>query len=172
MSKYVPKVLKIAIQGDDVLNHETVDIRDFGDDLKCLVDDMFVTMYHAHGIGLAGPQVNESLSLCVIDVTDCVDGDTCTFDGETRSVKSCGKIALINPNIVKFSKKTVLFDEGCLSVPNFHGVVERPDEIVVRFCDTDGNSHKISCGGIFARCMQHEIDHLHGILFTSKVVKK
>ena len=129
-------------------------------------------MYHANGIGLAAPQINKSIQMCVIDVSPCIEkNEQCKLDNMLTTVLSISPLTIINPIITKRSTKTIIMDEGCLSVPNKHGKVRRPQNVTVTFYDIQGNAHKLQADGILSRCLQHEIDHLHGILYIDKIKK-
>jgi peptide deformylase len=139
-------VLDIRVLGDPVLREETTPVGQITDELRTLAKNMFDTMYLAKGIGLAAPQVGRSERLAVIDVDDKV-------------------FVLINPEIVDADTKTAKAEEGCLSIPDVYGDVERPVRVRVRALDLDGKSFEIEADELLARCLQHEIDHLHGKLF-------
>ncbi len=122
------------------------------DDLRSLGDDMLATMYDAPGIGLAAPQVNVPERLIVLD---CVK-----VEGETPR-----PLIMFNPEIIASSEETSVFEEGCLSIPDHFADVTRPAEVQVRWVDRDGREHNEEMGGLWATCVQHEIDHLDGKLF-------
>lgn len=123
-------------------------------ELRRLMDDMTETMYAADGIGLAAPQVGVSLRILVVDVWQR-DGD-----GGKRPMH------LVNPEIVWSSPELNTYAEGCLSVPEQYADVERPARVRVRYVDYQGNSQEIEADGLLATCLQHEMDHLNGILFV------
>jgi len=127
-------------------------VRDVSDALRKLSQDMFETMYDAPGIGLAAPQVGVMDRLIVLD---CVKDE-----GATPR-----PIAMLNPEITAFSDQTSVYEEGCLSIPDQFADVTRPAEVEVRWMDLDGVEHKEGFGGLWATCVQHEIDHLDGKLF-------
>lgn len=128
-----------------------------------LLDDMIETMYAAKGIGLAAPQVGVNERLIVVDVTP-------REEGETRKPSSPEIIELINPEIVS-SQGEVVGDEACLSVPGFSSEVRRKEKVVVRGLDRHGNPVELEGEGLLARVLQHEIDHLDGILFFDRLSK-
>lgn len=140
-------VLDIRVLGDPVLRQETRPVAAVTDELRRLIDDMFATMHAAKGIGLAAPQVGRLERVTVVDV-----------EGGTRP------IVLVNPEIVSASG-TAKAEEGCLSIPDIFGDVERPAEVVVRALDREGKPFEMQATELLARCFQHEIDHLHGRLF-------
>ena len=141
-------VLEIRVLGDPLLRQETKIVGSVTDELRKLIDDMFDTMHAARGIGLAAPQVGRLERVAVVDV-----------EGGRQP------LALINPEIVSASPATDKAEEGCLSIPDVFGDVERPSGVVVRALDRDGKPFEISADGLLARCIQHENDHLHGKLF-------
>lgn len=119
-----------------------------------LFEAMITEMYEDDGIGLAAPQIGKSIKLCVI-------GKSAVPEGED--------FILINPKITYFSKKTSVAEEGCLSLPGIEGDVERPVKIRLKGLDKNGNKINIKAKGLFARVLQHEIDHLEGILFIDRI---
>jgi peptide deformylase len=138
-------ILPIHVLGSPILRATTTPVTEFNADLRALVDDMFETMYAAQGIGLAAPQVGRNERLAVVDVA-----------GQ--------KYALINPEIVE-EEGNERGEEGCLSIPEVYGEVERAKRVVVRAQDVDGKSYEVEANALLARCFQHEIDHLFGKLF-------
>jgi peptide deformylase len=148
-------LLKIEVLGSDVLRRRADEMEpDPG--LDRLIADMFETMYDAKGIGLAAPQVGISKRLVVIDVND-------------EGGKALGPVALLNPRIVESGTETDKGEEGCLSIPGVTGVVERPWRVVVEGIDPRGNPVRIEAEDMLARCLQHEIDHLDGVLFIDRM---
>ena len=141
-------ILDIRVLGDPVLRQETRPVAAVTDEHRRLIDDMFETMHRAQGIGLAAPQVGRTERIAVVDV-----------EGGKQP------LALINPQVVSSSAGTEKSEEGCLSIPDVFGDVERPASVVVRALDRDGRAIEISASGLLARCLQHEIDHLDGKLF-------
>jgi peptide deformylase len=139
------KLLEVRVLGDPMLRRDTTPVHSITDELRTLVADMFTTMYAAEGIGLAAPQVGRLERVCVVDVEGA-------------------KYALVNPEIVAHSG-SARAEEGCLSIPEIYGEVERPERITVRARDLEGNPIELEANQLLARCIQHEIDHLHGKLF-------
>ncbi|MFN8666583.1 MAG: peptide deformylase [Gemmatimonadaceae bacterium] len=138
-------LLPIQVLGASILRVETTPVAEITDELQLLIDDMFETMHAAQGIGLAAPQVGRSERLAVIEI-----------EGE--------KFVLINPEIVE-EEGSDKAEEGCLSIPEIYGEVERSTKVVVHAMDRDGQHYEIAADGLLARCLQHEIDHLHGKMF-------
>lgn len=148
-------VREILFLGDPVLRREADEVTEFDEDLRALVQDMFATMYHAEGIGLAAPQIGVSSRVIVVDLR--------------REDEDDEPIALVNPRLVWASEETAKQPEGCLSIPTLEEVVERPAQVRVEAVDPDGEPLTIEAGELLARALQHEIDHLDGILFLDRV---
>ena len=146
-------LLPIRILGDPVLRLRAEPVAAVDDEVRSLIDDMFATMYHADGVGLAAPQVGVSRRVLVIDTHE----------------EGGAPIALINPEIVETSPETERGEEGCLSIPGLRDVVERAANVVVHGLDADGNSVRVEGSTLLARALQHEIDHLDGLLFIDRV---
>lgn len=151
-------ILPVYTYNHPVLKQKTAAINEMSDELNALINNMFETMYHANGIGLAGNQVGKGLAVTVIDIADSEDEDTIN-----------GPLVLINPVIEAFSDDEEEFEEGCLSLPDFRDMVVRPIEIQVRFLDREMKEQRHQVGGLLARVMQHEIDHLNGIYFYERL---
>ena len=145
-------------------------VETFDDGLKRLVADMFETMYNAHGIGLAAIQVGEPLRLLVIDLQPedpDAEPEPCDHDGHHHHHQPTKKEPriFVNPEILDPSADTAIYQEGCLSVPEIYADVDRPATCTVRYQDLDGKAHEEHLEGLLATCLQHEMDHLEGILF-------
>jgi len=149
---------------------EPVAENEFDDELKTLVEDMFETMYAAPGIGLAAIQVGVPKRVLVIDLQP-EDPDAepveCEHDGTKHTHPATKKEprVFINPVILDPAEELSTYNEGCLSVPEIYADVERPATCTVRYKDLDGNEHTEQLEGLLATCLQHEMDHLEGILF-------
>jgi len=152
-------ILPIVGLGCPVLRKKAEPITSDYPDLKNLVANMYETMYAADGVGLAAPQINLSIRLVVIGFRP-YDEKTDTYGPEAE------EHTLINPEILEFKGDKKFFNEGCLSVPDIHEDVLRPERIVLKYYDIDFNEHVEEIDGMFARVAQHEIDHLNGIVFT------
>ena len=135
------------------------------DELRALIKDMFETMYEAPGIGLAAVQVGVPKRLLVMDLQEPEDPD----DEDSPSVKQ--PRVFINPEIISHSDSEVPYTEGCLSVPDQYAEVMRPDHIRARWLDEEGKSHEEDLDDLLAICLQHEMDHLEGILFIDHLSK-
>jgi peptide deformylase len=144
--------LPILIHPDPRLKKVADPVPDLSDDLRRLADDMLETMYDAPGIGLAAPQIGVSQRLIVLD---CVKEEGA----------APRPLAMFNPEVVASSDETSVYEEGCLSIPEIYADVTRPAEVTVRWMDRDGNPAEETFDGLWATCVQHEIDHLNGKLF-------
>ncbi|MFN5598588.1 MAG: peptide deformylase [Gemmatimonas sp.] len=144
-------LLDIHVFGSPILRQETELVTEFTPALRRLVDDMFDTMEAAKGVGLAAPQVGRNERLCVVDADDV-------------------RLVVINPEIVHKEGGLVRGEEGCLSIPEIYADVDRHTRITVRAQDIDGKWYEIEhAANLLGRCLQHEIDHLHGKLFTDRL---
>ena len=147
-------LIPIILIPDPMLRKVASPVAEITDGTRQLLDDMAETMYDAPGIGLAAPQVNISERIIVMD---------CGRDEEPELYK------MINPEIVASSQERSVLEEGCLSIPNQTADVERPAHVDVRYLDVDGNEQMLHCEGLLAACVQHEIDHLDGVLFIDHI---
>tara|TARA_B100000242_G_scaffold33535_1_gene19995 strand:+ start:296 stop:814 length:519 start_codon:yes stop_codon:yes gene_type:complete len=147
-------LIPIILIPDPVLRKVASPVAEITDGTRQLLDDMAETMYDAPGIGLAAPQVNISERIIVMD---------CGRDEEPELYK------MINPEIIASSQERSVLEEGCLSIPNQTADVERPAHVDVRYLDVDGNEQMLHCEGLLAACVQHEIDHLDGVLFIDHI---
>jgi peptide deformylase len=148
-----------------------VEPHEFNDDLRTLVEDMFETMYDAPGIGLAAIQIGVPKRVLVIDLQpddpDAEPVECTTHGGQKHTHPATRKEprVFINPVILDPAKELSTYQEGCLSVPEIYADVDRPATCTVRYQDLDGNTHEEQLTGLMATCIQHEMDHLEGILF-------
>ncbi|WP_337997494.1 peptide deformylase [Oleispirillum naphthae] len=144
-------ILPIVVAPDPVLKAKAKPVAAVDDEIRQLMDDMLETMYAAPGIGLAAPQVGVSKRVIVLDVA--------------HKDEPPAPLCLANPQVIWASEELACYEEGCLSVPKQYAEVERPAVVKVRFLGRDGKKHEIEADGLLATCVQHEIDHLDGILF-------
>lgn len=144
-------ILDIILAPDPRLTTRAAPVEDIDGDLKRLMDDMLETMYAAPGIGLAAPQVGVLKRFFVVDVGEQDARDPRFF---------------VNPEIIKRSDTKAVYEEGCLSLPKQYGDVERAEAISVRYLDRAGTERELDADGMLARCIQHEMDHLDGVLFV------
>jgi peptide deformylase len=142
----------ILIHPDPRLKKVCDAVPDIDDSLRLLADDMLQTMYEAPGIGLAAPQIGITKRLIVLD---CVKEE-----GEALR-----PLAMFNPEVLESSDEKSTYEEGCLSIPDQYAEVERPSEVTVGWMDRDGTARRETFSGLWATCVQHEIDHLNGVLF-------
>ena len=142
----------ILIHPDPRLKKVCAPVPDLGDDLRKLADDMLETMYDAPGIGLAAPQVGVAKRLIVLD---CVKEE----GGAPRP------LVMFNPEVLAASDEVSTYEEGCLSIPDQYAEITRPDAVDVAWIDRDGQERRETFDGLWATCVQHEIDHLNGKLF-------
>lgn len=147
-------MLKVRHYPDPILSKPAKPVKKIDAELLGLIKDMFETMYEEHGVGLAAPQIGESLRLCVINCTENHD--------------KSGEIVLINPKIIEMSGEEV-DEEGCLSVPGIRSKVARAAHVKVKAFDVKGNEFEGEGDGLLARAFQHEIDHLDGKLFIERL---
>ncbi len=148
---------KIIIEPDSILRQKCEPLEKVDSNTRKLMDDMLETMYAAPGIGLAAIQVGILKRLVVIDISKEEDKRQPIF--------------LINPEIIYQSKETSVYEEGCLSLPGQFAEVERPAECSVKYIDYYGKEKKLKANGLLATCVQHEVDHLNGILFIDYLSK-
>lgn len=156
---------------DPLLKQISAPVEKFDDELKTLVSDMFETMYDAPGIGLAAIQVGVPLRVLVIDLQPedpDAEPEVCTAHGghhHTHQPTKREPRVFINPEILDHSEEQTIYSEGCLSVPEIYAEVERPSRIRARWQDLEGSTHEEDMDDLMAICLQHEMDHLEGILF-------
>ncbi|MEQ9331696.1 peptide deformylase [Thalassobaculum sp.] len=148
-------ILPIIWAPDPVLKTKCKPVEAVDDEVRRLVDDMLATMYAAPGVGLAAPQIGVEKRVIVVDVA-----------GKDEKPQP---IALINPEITWASEDTQVYEEGCLSLPEMYADVERPARVKVRYLDRGGARQEIEGDGLLAVCLQHEIDHIDGVLFVDRI---
>jgi peptide deformylase len=146
---------EIILLGDPILRERAADVERFDERLQDLVRDMFITMAAAEGAGLAAPQIGISTRVLVADVSSEEEPD--------------GRVALVNPMILEAGGEEDRASEGCLSVPGVSEVVSRPERILVEGFDPAGELVRIEATGLLSRVLQHEVDHLNGILFFDRI---
>lgn len=164
--------LKIVHFGDPILRKKGKPVGDFDAELARLAEAMIETMHEAGGIGLAAQQIGLALQLCVIDLREAASRFSWRLDGSSPPLDLFMPMALVNPQVTPVPEPSEVDEEGCLSFPGIRGEVERPDAITVRFQDLQGQPHELTCDGLLARCVQHEVDHLNGVLFIDRMSKK
>lgn len=165
-------ILEVTKYGNPVLRQKGARIEKITPEIKQLIADMFETMYATKGIGLAAQQVNQALQLTVLDLRGVTDRpSTLELDGQPADLDKFMPLVLINPEI-KPLNDPVLGPEGCLSFPELYGDVLRPESVEVKALNEKGKSIEFRCGGLLARAVQHETDHLNGILFIDRMDRK
>ena len=147
----------LIILPDPILRQVSKPIETIDGEVKKLADDMLETMYDAPGIGLAAIQIGVARRMLVLDVSK---------DGEDKK-----PLVFINPEIVASTDARSVYEEGCLSIPDYYAEVERPAGITVKHLDRDGKEQLTEADGLLATCLQHEIDHLNGVLFIDHISK-
>jgi peptide deformylase len=145
----------LIILPDPVLRQVSSKIEQVSDDVRTLADDMLATMYDAPGIGLAGIQIGVPKRILVIDLSK---------EGEDKKPQ-----VFINPEILTSSDERATYEEGCLSIPDYYAEVERPAKVSVRYIDLEGKEQTLEAEGLLSTCLQHEIDHLNGVLFIDHI---
>ena len=148
---------KILTEPDPILRKKCEPLEKVDTETKKLMDDMLETMYAAPGIGLAAVQVGILKRLVVIDIS--------------KAEEKKKPIFLINPQVIRQSKKTSVYEEGCLSLPGQFAEIERPAECIIKYIDYNGKEKELKSDGLLATCIQHEVDHLNGILFIDYLSK-
>ncbi|WP_138431583.1 peptide deformylase [Fodinibius saliphilus] len=148
-------VLPIVTYDDEVLRKEAKPVDENSKEIQELIEDMFDTMYNSDGVGLAAPQIGKLLRIFVADADPMTDDEGPSF----------GPIAMINPKITTNSDQEIDMDEGCLSIPGVNATVSRPEKITVSYLDKNFQQQELEVDGWWSRVIQHEADHLDGILF-------
>jgi peptide deformylase len=162
-------VLPIVKYGDPVLRQKGARIEQITPEIKQLIADMLATMKDAHGVGLAAQQVGRALQLAVIDVREATDRpSTLDLDGKPADPAALMPLVLVNPEL-KPLKDAVSGPEGCLSFPELYADISRPESIEVTAMNEKGARLHFRCGGLLSRAIQHEADHLNGILFIDRM---
>jgi peptide deformylase len=165
-------VLEVVKYGRPVLRQKGTAIEKLTPEIKQLIEDMFETMHERHGVGLAAQQIGRALQLTVIDVREAKDRpSTLELDGKPADIDIIMPLVLINPEI-KPVGDTVKMSEGCLSFPELYGEIPRPEFVEVKALDKNFKPIKFRAGGLLSRAVQHEVDHLNGILFIDRMDKE
>lgn len=164
-------ILRVTHFGEPVLKEPGACIETFDDSLRQLAADMLETMYEEEGIGLAAQQVGHALRLFVVDlqVSKSTPEFHYTLDGKTPPLSAIMPMVIVNPVLEPDAAETELYEEGCLSFPGVRGAIERPTALTLHYQDLDGAAHTLVCDGLFARVIQHEYDHVEGVLFIERM---
>ena len=150
---------------DPSLKRVSAPVERFDGTLQALVDDMFDSMYAASGIGLAAIQIGAPVRVVVVDLQERAKGEAAPEDSAKPPEPARNPQAFVNPELFDPAAELSVYSEGCLSVPDIYAEVERPAAVGLRWQDVTGARHEALLGGLMATCLQHEIDHLEGILF-------
>jgi peptide deformylase len=162
-------ILPIVQYGHPVLRRKCASIERVDDTLRGLVDDMLETMVDAHGVGLAAPQIGQAIRLAVVDVShDPEATGYARVGGEDRALAEIMPLVFINPEIEGLPGRASE-EEGCLSIRDIRGFVRRPEAVRARLPQLDGTVIELEADGLLARALQHEVDHLNGILFVDRM---
>ncbi|MGE0568170.1 MAG: peptide deformylase [Bacteroidia bacterium] len=164
-------ILPIVVYGDPVLRKKAVDIDANYPELDKLIANMFETMYEASGVGLAAPQIGKSIRLFIVDTEPFIDDedDDDEFTAEEKAQLKAFKKVFINARIIEEEGEEWKFKEGCLSIPKIREDVSRKPNITIEYVDENFKPHKETYDGLIARVIQHEYDHIEGVLFTDLV---
>ena len=162
------KTLSMKYLGEACLHQKAARIDEITDDIRNLSEAMLEIMYRHEGVGLAAPQVGISLRLVTLDVPEPKEPGMPMSPGE-RELLPQMPLVLVNPEIESFSSVTEIGDEGCLSVPKLYAPVERPVSVVLKTTLLSGRQVRLDCGGFLARALQHELDHLDGVVYVQRV---
>lgn len=163
---------RLTKYGESVLKQKAAPIENFDQDLKVLGEDLVDSLYKENGLGLAAPQIDVSKRVFAIDMRRRADQDIpCDFtiDGKVLPLDLAMPLVAVNPQVEEIGDYVEVADEGCLSFPNVFAPVERSYSVKMKYFDLDGASHELVCDGLFARCVQHENDHLDGICFIDRL---
>ena len=163
--------LPIVHFNSPILRKKGAKVTTFDADLARLAADMIDTMHDAAGIGLAAQQVGHALQLCVVDLRQTESEFQWELDGARPPLEIFMPLVIVNPILIVVPEPTTSYEEGCLSFPEIRGDVIRPDKLSVKFQDLKGVPHLLVCDGLFSRCVQHEADHLNGVLFIDRMAK-
>ena len=162
-------IREIVIYGDPVLRKKGKEIVKITDEIRAFAQDMIESMHEAHGVGLAAQQVGEAIQLTVIDVSDAENRPSRMWiDGEEVDPKECMPLILINPQL-ELSRETEVAPEGCLSFPEITADISRAERVKVTALDLEGKPVSFEAEGLLSRAVQHESDHLNGILFIDRM---
>ena len=165
-------LLDVIKYGHPVLRQKGARIESITPEIKKLIADMFETMEAKHGVGLAAQQIGQPIQLTVIDVREAKDRPSwLELDGKPADVNEIMPLVLINPEI-KPDGEPATGGEGCLSFPEIFAEITRPESVAVKALNAKGKPIEFRCGGLLARVVQHEVDHLNGILFIDRMDRK
>ena len=165
--------LRIRQYGEPILREKGKEVTVFDEKLKALADDMIETMYEAEAAALAAQQIGHAVQLTVIDIIGSAkhlnEKLVTQYDGKEVPLELIMPLIVVNPVLKPIACDDITSQEGCMSFDGIYPPVTRPEKICCVFQDLQGVSHEIQCDGILSRCLQHEYDHLHGVLFIDRV---
>jgi peptide deformylase len=161
-------IREIVIYGDPVLRKKGKPVRETTEEIRRLAEDMIETMHDAHGVGLAAQQVGEAIQLTVLDVSDAENRPSRMWIEVEVDIKEHMPLVLVNPEL-ELSKETEVGPEGCLSFPEINADISRAVRVKVKALDLEGQSVAFETEGLLSRAVQHEADHLNGILFIDRM---
>ena len=170
-------ILRVTKYGEPILRTKGEPITSFSKDLEAFAQDMIETMHANNGVGLAAQQVDRALQICIVDLSlayptqEHIDFEY-TYDGRTPPLQLIMPLVIVNPHLQFVSKDKDIAPEGCLSFPSLEGDIKRHSSIRLEFQDIQGNPHQLDCNRFFARVIQHEFDHLQGVLYIDRMGKK
>lgn len=166
---------RVTKYGEPVLKTKSQNVEVFDADLKKFAGDLYETMCQENGLGLAAPQVDSAKSMFVIDMRRRLNPESpCRFtiDGKELPMDIAMPLFAVNPKVEEIGEYVEVGEEGCLSFPGIYAEVERSYQAKLNYQDLDGAEHELICEGLFARCVQHENDHLNGICFVDRLEPK
>lgn len=168
-------LLRVVKFGEKVLKEKSAPVEVFDSELKAFAGDLLETMLEENGLGLAAPQVGVLRQIFVIDMRRRSNTDVpCVFtiDGKSLPLDLAMPLFAVNPQIEEVGEYVIYAEEGCLSFPGIYAEVERSEKIILHYQDLEGTPHELHCDGLFARCVQHEFDHLEGVSFVDRLEPK
>jgi peptide deformylase len=164
-------LLRIVHYNEPILRKKGDRITAFDAALGRLADDMVAALQAAAGIGLAAQQIGRAIQLCIVDLRKAQAEFQWQLDGKQPPKELIMPLVLVNPRVAAEPLPIIVSEEGCLSFPEIRGDVARPDRITVEFQDVQSHAHTLTCTGLLSRCIQHEVDHLNGVLFIDRMDK-
>ena len=164
-------LLPIVHYNSPILRKKGAKVTAFDPALSELANNMIDTMHDAEGIGLAAQQIGRAVQICVVDLRGGKWDYDWSLDGAKPPLELFMPLVIANPEVTPLPSEELLYEEGCLSFPDIRGDIVRPDTISVKFQDVFGTPHVLSCTGLLSRCIQHEADHLNGVLFIDRMEK-
>lgn len=164
-------ILPLVIAPDPRLEVCSAEVPEVTDGIRKLMDDMLETMYNEEGIGLAAVQVGVHKRILVMDLSDRAGRYKNNVEQEAAGADSSQPIYMVNPEVMDESEEENIYDEGCLSFPDQRAMVTRPKRVKVKYLDYNGKPQIMECDGLLATCVQHEMDHLNGVVFIDHISK-